>query len=72
MRVGHTRYKKKGGSSVNMKHEGTRKAYFEPQADVVLMLQNDIVTLSSGEDHGGNIPTKPDEDWDLGEYVITR
>ncbi|MBQ9760256.1 MAG: hypothetical protein IJW16_02780 [Clostridia bacterium] len=55
-----------------MKHEGTRKAYFEPQADVVLMLQNDIVTLSSGEDHGGNIPTKPDEDWDLGEYVITR
>ena len=44
-----------------------RKNYLSPQADVVVMLENDIVTASAGEEHGMEVPVVPDENWQVDE-----
>ena len=43
------------------------KQYFNPQADFILLGREDIVTTSFGDDHGMNLPSVTDDDWQIGE-----
>ena len=41
-----------------------KKKYFEPETELILLMQEDILTESVGNDHGGG-PGEDDDDWDF-------
>ncbi len=43
------------------------KLYFQPQADVILLEREDILTTSPGDEHGMDVPAVGDSDWQVGE-----
>jgi hypothetical protein len=42
------------------------KRYFKPQADLILLEREDILTTSPGDEHGMNVPAVGDSDWQVG------
>ncbi len=48
-----------------------KKTYFAIQSDVLLLLSEDVLTASVGDDHGMGGGVAPDEDWQIGLGNIT-
>ena len=44
------------------------KKYLDPQADLILLGREDLLTASLGDDHGMEVPAVTDaDDWQVGE-----
>ncbi|MBQ9760258.1 MAG: hypothetical protein IJW16_02790 [Clostridia bacterium] len=43
------------------------KRYSKPQAELVFLTAQDILTASVGEEHGMEVPAVTDKDWQIGE-----
>ena len=43
-----------------------RKPYEALEADILMMLANDVITTSDGGEHGMGGGVAPDEDWQVG------
>ena len=43
------------------------KEYCNPQVEMLMFGQEDILTGSSGDEHGMEVPSVTDDDWQLGE-----
>ena len=47
-----------------------RKPYEALEADILMMLANDVITTSDGGEHGMGGGVAPDEDWQVGKGGI--
>ena len=44
-----------------------KKTYFTLEADVLILLEKDVISTSNGENHGMGDGVVSDEDWQVGK-----